>query len=647
MSTLGLIALVLAAAVVGGLVMLRRRRISAAPSRPKTVADLVRLRAESMPAPVAASVHPGSTDAGAVQVAVLPDSARPAEARVGAVQVAVLPDSARPAEARVAVPEPRATGTAHPKVGSGSPTSTTTVEEPEAPTPPGGVPLPAQRPPEPSLELELTVDDTPWGRAARMVAVGDGPGSWQAPASVEIVPLRLVPSQGPSSGSPGEEQNDFAGWADWADVDAEEDARAVPPPSAPDLGFGASGLSTGASAGAAESDPTVRGGSAAGAGRLGSAAEVATARPAAAPAVDTADATATAEQRVAGGEPAAAAPNADQVGVAESPAAGSVATAPLASVPAVSMPTPPADRERDPAVRRATTPAPAGSSVAAAPFNPVPAVSMPTRPADRERDPAVARAITPEPEGSSAAAAPSRGRPSSVDRAAEQDAADLALLRTFGFVDPSLRPDSAPVVSLVSPDGPALEPRGGGAPQPVRYQAVRRGGAPAGHVAVALLDDRGRAVAGGTAGSDGRGEVLAPASGSFVLVCTAPGYQPGAVALTVAEAPIEAEVLLTRSGSLAGSVHGEDGPIKGARVTLVQDGEIVDSGDTDHDGGYRIEDIGGGEYGLSVVAAGCEPIAILLDVPDEADLRHDVDLEPASVQAGYDRTDDDVVIGQL
>jgi hypothetical protein len=582
MSTLGLIALVLVVAVVTGLVVLRRRRISAAARRPKTVADLVRLRAESMPAPVAALAHAGSTGA-------------------GAVQVAVLPDIAKPAEARAAVPEPRATDTAHPKVGTGS-----AAGEPEASTPPVGVPLPAQRPPEPSpeLELELTVDDTPWGRAAQMIAVGDGPGSWQAPASVEIVPLQLVPSQGPPSGLP-DKQDDFAGWADWADVDAEEDARAVPPPSAPDLGFGASGLSTGASGGAAGSDPAVRGGKAAG----GSGADVVAAEPAAEPAAVAAAAAADdTGQSVAGGEPAEAAPNADQKRVVKPSAAGPVAAAPLA---------------------------------------PVPAVSMPPQPADRERDPVLATAPTPEPEGSSAVAAPSRGRRCSVDRASEQAAADLALLRTFGFADPSLRPDSAPVVSLVSPDGPALGPPVGGAPQPVRYQAVRRGGAPAGHVAVALLDDRGRAVADGTAGPDGRGEVLAPASGSFVLVCTAPGHQPGAVALTVADAPIEAEVLLARSSSLAGSAHGEDGPIEGARVTLVQDGEIVDSVDTDHDGGYRIEDIGGGEYGLSVVAAGCEPVAILLDVPDEIDLRHDIDLEPAGVQAGSDRTDDDVVIGQL
>jgi hypothetical protein len=618
MSTLGLIALVLVAAVVGGLVVLRRRRISAAASRPKTVADLVRLRAESMPAPVAASVHPVSTGA-------------------GAVQVQVLPDTARPAEALAAVPEPRATGTTHTNVGSES-----MVGEPEPPTPPVGVPLPAQRPPAPSpeLELELTVDDTPWGRAARMVAVGDGPGSWQAPASVEIVPLRLVPSQGPSSGSPGEEQDDFAGWADWADVDAEEDARAVPPPSTPDLGFGASGLSTGASAVMAAAEPTVRPCEAEGSEPSGSPAGGAAAEPApkpgaAEPAAEHAAADAAAEPAAdaAAGSAAADAAVAPAADAAVNGAVDTAAVQPVANGgPVEAAPNADPPRVAEPAAPGAA----AAGSLAAAPLAPVPAVSMP-EPVDRKRGSAV-----PAAEESS-----SPGRRSAVDRAAEQAAADLALLRTFGFADPSLRPDNAPVVSLVSPDGPAQEAPVGGAPQPVRYQAVRRGGAPAGYVAVALLDDRGRAVADGTAGPDGRGEVLAPASGSFVLVCTAPGHQPGAVALTVAAAPVEAEVLLTRSGSLAGSVHGEDGPIGGARVTLVQDGEIVDWVDTDHDGGYRIEDIGGGEYGLSVVAAGCEPIAILLDVPDETDLRHDVDLEPAGVQAGHNRTDDDVVIGQL
>jgi hypothetical protein len=240
---------------------------------------------------------------------------------------------------------------------------------------------------------------------------------------------------------------------------------------------------------------------------------------------------------------------------------------------------------------------------------------------------------------------PSRGRRTPEERAAEQAAADLALLRTFGFADPSLRPDAAPVVSMVRPDGAVAPPAPGGDAQPMRFWAVRRNGATVGGAAVTLLDDKGNEVGTGTAGADGRGEVLAPSPGSYVLVSTAPGHQPGAVAITVAESPTEAEVLLVRSASVSGAVHGEDGPIAGARVALVQDGEIVDAVDTDEDGEYRIEDIGAGEYGLSVAAAGCEPIASLLDVPDETDLHHDVDLEPAAPTAEYDRSDDDMMSG--
>jgi hypothetical protein len=110
----------------------------------------------------------------------------------------------------------------------------------------------------------------------------------------------------------------------------------------------------------------------------------------------------------------------------------------------------------------------------------------------------------------------------------------------------------------------------------------------------------------------------------------------------VADAPIEADVLLARSASVSGAVHGEDGPIAGARVTLVQDGEIVDAVDTDADGGYRMEDLGAGEYGLSVAAAGCEPIAALLRVPDETDLRHDIDLDPADLPVATGSDDDRV-----
>lgn len=237
---------------------------------------------------------------------------------------------------------------------------------------------------------------------------------------------------------------------------------------------------------------------------------------------------------------------------------------------------------------------------------------------------------------------PSRQTPD--ERAAEQAAADLALLRTFGFADPGLRPDSAPVVAMEGPEEPETPVEAGDA-QPVRYRVIRRDGSVVGGATVTLLDDRGGDVAAGAADAEGRGEVLAPTPGGYVLVSTAAGHQPGAVAITVAGSATETDVLIARSASVSGAVHGEDGPIAGARVTLVQDGEAVDAVDTGADGTYRIGDIGAGGYGLSVAASGCAPVATLLDVAEEADVRHDVELEPASPVADSDMVDDDAMSG--
>jgi hypothetical protein len=117
------------------------------------------------------------------------------------------------------------------------------------------------------------------------------------------------------------------------------------------------------------------------------------------------------------------------------------------------------------------------------------------------------------------------------------------------------------------------------------------------------------------------------------------------VAVVVAGSATETDVLIARSASVSGSVRGADGPIAGARVTLVQDGEAVDAVDTGSDGTYRIGDIGSGEYGLAVAASGCEPVATLLDVAEEADVRHDVVLVPATAVAESDLVEDDVMSG--
>ncbi|WP_343944403.1 carboxypeptidase-like regulatory domain-containing protein, partial [Pseudonocardia zijingensis] len=240
--------------------------------------------------------------------------------------------------------------------------------------------------------------------------------------------------------------------------------------------------------------------------------------------------------------------------------------------------------------------------------------------------------------------APRRGRQTPDERAAEQAAADLALLRTFGVADRELSPESTPVIAMERPADEQQDGRAGAA-QPVRYRVVRRDGTVVSGATITLLDDRGGDVAAGAADAEGRGEVLAPGPGGYVLVSTAAGHQPGAVAITVGGAATETDVLIARSASVTGAVRAEDGPVAGARVTLVQDGEAVDAVDTGADGTYRIKDIGAGEYGLSVAAPGREPVTAVLEVPEEAEVRHDVELRPAAPIADSDMVDDDALTG--
>ena len=200
-------------------------------------------------------------------------------------------------------------------------------------------------------------------------------------------------------------------------------------------------------------------------------------------------------------------------------------------------------------------------------------------------------------------------------------------------------PDVAAALAEIAPAEPAAAELTDGSAPPVRFSARHRDGTPVPGAAATLLDDRGRNASGGVADLDGYGELPAPEPGRYLMVSTAAGHQPGATVLSVPATGAEAEALLPRSASVCGVVRGGDGPLAGARVTLVQHGELVDAVDTGADGGYRIDDLGAGEYGLSVVAAGCEPVAIRLPVPDEAEIRHDVVLAPAPLPP-EDRSDE-------
>jgi hypothetical protein len=238
-----------------------------------------------------------------------------------------------------------------------------------------------------------------------------------------------------------------------------------------------------------------------------------------------------------------------------------------------------------------------------------------------------------------------RVRRSPADTAAEQAAADLALLRTFGVAGPGHTAAADDTEIELEGCGTEDAEPSAGAAQPVSFRVVGRDGRGLAGASVTLLDDHGREIAGTVADDQGAGALTARRPGGYMLVTAAAGYQPGAVAIAVSDAAVDTEIPLTRSASIAGSVGGEDGPIVGAQLVLVQDGEIVETAESGADGAYRFADLAAGEYGLSVSASECEPAAVVLRLVDEVDLRHDVDLDPAGLPTGS--ANDDVMIGHL
>ena len=225
-----------------------------------------------------------------------------------------------------------------------------------------------------------------------------------------------------------------------------------------------------------------------------------------------------------------------------------------------------------------------------------------------------------------------RRRPSATP--AEQAAADLALLRTFGVAHRNGADEPDVELEGCTPDDDA--PVAGNA-QPISFRVLGRDGRGIRGATVTLLDDHGRETANTRTNPEGHGVLTARHPGGYMLVTAAEGFQPGAITVAVTDEPVDAEIPLTRSASITGSVGGEDGPIVGAQLALVQDGEIVDSTESTAEGTYRFVDLAAGEYGLSVTAHECEPAAFVLELADEAALRQDVDLVPVGLPS------DDVV----
>ncbi|WP_218025854.1 MFS transporter [Nocardia miyunensis] len=145
---------------------------------------------------------------------------------------------------------------------------------------------------------------------------------------------------------------------------------------------------------------------------------------------------------------------------------------------------------------------------------------------------------------------------------------------------------------------------------------VRNGGAPVPRAVLTLIDVGGRQIGRATTGDDGRYVLSAPGSGTYVLIAAAGDHDPQAATISVGDQPVDFDVALTGSGSLAGVVRGVHGaPIEGAMVVVADGrGEVVASGTTDADGGFLISAVTAGGYTLAVSADRYRPAAMPVEV---------------------------------
>ncbi|EFG64362.1 drug transporter [Streptomyces sp. SPB074] len=161
-------------------------------------------------------------------------------------------------------------------------------------------------------------------------------------------------------------------------------------------------------------------------------------------------------------------------------------------------------------------------------------------------------------------------------------------------------------------------------------------GSPVPRAALTLIDIAGQQVGRGASGEDGRYALATPGIGSYVLIAAAGGHQPQAVTVTVAERPVELDVVLGGAGRLAGRVMTADGtPVAGASVTLTDvRGEVVAHARSEHDGAYVLDDLVAGEYTLAASATAFRPAALPLSVQAARETRQDVELAGGAVLRG-------------
>jgi EmrB/QacA subfamily drug resistance transporter len=177
------------------------------------------------------------------------------------------------------------------------------------------------------------------------------------------------------------------------------------------------------------------------------------------------------------------------------------------------------------------------------------------------------------------------------------------------------RPSAMPVHASYLP-GPL--PAGSGNTSHVHGTVTGSAGEPITGAAITLTDTTGRQVDRVRSDGDGRFQLVAPSGGNYVLITSAGQFQPNASMIVLNGGPVRHDVAMTTAGGVSGRVQDAAGhAVPGATLVLTnQHGDVVASGLSGGDGWYRFADLLGGQYAVTVTAAGYRPLATQLTVVD-------------------------------
>ncbi|MCF8572155.1 carboxypeptidase regulatory-like domain-containing protein [Gordonia sp. HY002] len=146
---------------------------------------------------------------------------------------------------------------------------------------------------------------------------------------------------------------------------------------------------------------------------------------------------------------------------------------------------------------------------------------------------------------------------------------------------------------------------------------LRGDGAVVSGATVMVIDPAGSQVGRTVSDDHGRFSTDVTATGSLVLVVSAPHHEPRAVPVTLGASPAEVEVILGSMAVLSGRVRtsatGE--PVVQATVAIAdRAGQVVATTSTGADGSWDVGGLVDGVHTVIITAAGCDPIAETIDV---------------------------------